>query len=494
MSIVITLLWSVPHRTREDAMRFNRAKRRGLAFTAVAAAAIMTTGLGVAVAQQASASEGCDVDYKVVGSWGSGFQAAVSITAAEAIDGWELGWEFPGDTTVSQAWNVEWSQSGADFSGTDVGWNGSIPAGETRQVFGFIGSGSTEAPERFTLNGVVCGDQGGEPTDTPSETETPKPPEGKPSALHVEGNRLVDAEGETVVLNGFNRTGTEWPCVDGWGFIDGPSDDAAIEAIASWRPNAVRVPMNELCWLGINGVDPEWTGENYRAFIEDWVDRLTDAGIYVILDLHWSGYGDELVRGQQLMANADHSPDFWTSVAERFKDNPAVLYDLFNEPHDISDACWRDGCTTSEGWEAAGMQDLLDAVRSTGAAQPVIVTCNGWGNGCGGYLDFMPTDPEGKIVAGVHVYEGTGCNTQACWDRDIAPIAAELPTVFSEFGDGGCDHDWSDGMIAWADARGIGWTAWSWYPDCDMPGLIADWDGTPTGYGEGIKEALANRP
>lgn len=29
---------------------------------------------------------------------------------------------------------------------------------------------------------------------------------------------------------------------------------------------------------------------------------------------------------------------------------------------------------------------------------------------------------------------------------------------------------------------------------CDMPGLITDWDGTASGYGEGIKELLANRP
>jgi len=48
----------------------------------------------------------------------------------------------------------------------------------------------------------------------------------------------------------------------------------------------------------------------------------------------------------------------------------------------------------------------------------------------------MPSDPN--LVASVHVYETTGCNTQACWDSDVAPAAS--------------------------------------------------------GYGEGIKELLANRP
>lgn len=476
-------------------MRLQRDRRRALVFTAAAVTALAAATLSVAAANQASAAEGCEVDYKVVSSWGSGFQASVSITAAEAIDGWDLAWEFPGGTKVTNAWNVDWSQTGGAFSGTDVGWNGSIAAGQTRQVFGFIGSGSSETPTGMSVNGVACGDEG-EPTETPTDpdpTTTEPPTGGTPSALSVDGNELVNAEGETVVLNGFNRTGTEWPCIHGWGFIDGPSDDAAIDLMASWEPNTVRVPMNQQCWLGYGETVPEWTGENYRAFIEDWVTRLTEAGIYVILDLHWSSHGTEPAEGQQKMADADHSPDFWASVAERFKDNPAVLYDLYNEPHDISDQCWRDGCTV-DGWEAAGMQDLVDAVRSTGATQPVIVTCNRWGNGCGGYLANLPTDPEGNLVAGVHVYEQTGCNMQACWDAEVAPIAAQVPTLFAEFGDAGCNHDWSDLLIDWADARGIGWTAWSWYPNCDMPGLISDWDGTPTGYGEGIKEALADRP
>ncbi|MCC3764491.1 cellulase family glycosylhydrolase [Glycomyces sp. TRM65418] len=477
-------------------MRLSSSNRKRLASTAVTTTAMIAAAIGLATANQASAQEGCEVDYRVLSSWSSGFQASVSITSGDAIDGWDIGWTFPEGTTVTSAWNVDWNQTGGVFSGTDVGWNGSIAAGQTRQVFGFIGSGSTAAPTGLTVNGVACGEQG-EPSETPTDPTTDptsEPPGGTPSALHAEGNELVNESGETVILNGFNRTGTEWPCIHGWGFIDGPSDDAAIDLMASWEPNAIRVPMNQQCWLGYGETVPEWTGENYRAFIEDWVTRLTEAGIYVILDLHWSSPGTEPAEGQQQMADADHSPDFWTSVAERFKDNPAVLYDLYNEPHDISDECWRDGCTVDAGWEAAGMQDLVDAVRSTGATQPVVVTCNWWGNGCGGYLDYMPSDPEDNLVASVHVYEQTGCNTQVCWDADIAPIAAEVPTMFAEFGDAGCNHDWSDLLIDWADARGIGWTAWSWYPSCDMPGLISDWDGTPTGYGEGIKEALANRP
>ncbi len=47
-------------------------------------------------------------------------------------------------------------------------------------------------------------------------------------ALHVEGKRLVGPAGESVVLHGVNRSGTESACVNGWGIFDGPSDAPPI--------------------------------------------------------------------------------------------------------------------------------------------------------------------------------------------------------------------------------------------------------------------------
>src|SRR2546422_3166294 len=51
-------------------------------------------------------------------------------------------------------------------------------------------------------------------------------------------------------LRGVNRSGTEYACAQGWGMFDGPSDSASVQAIASWKANVVRVPLNETCWLG----------------------------------------------------------------------------------------------------------------------------------------------------------------------------------------------------------------------------------------------------
>ncbi|PRY58886.1 glycoside hydrolase family 6 protein [Glycomyces artemisiae] len=148
-------------------------KRRRLAITGVAVAALAATGLTFASANQALAEEGCKVDYKVVSSWGSGFQANVTITAQEPINGWELKWNFPSGTTVSSAWNVSYTQSGTSFTGKDVGWNGSIASGQSKEVFGFIGSGSSATPAQFTINGDVCNGTTQPPTSEPPTSDDP---------------------------------------------------------------------------------------------------------------------------------------------------------------------------------------------------------------------------------------------------------------------------------------------------------------------------------
>jgi pectate lyase len=140
---------------------------------------VLAATLTAVAATTASAAEGCEVDYKVVNNWGSGFAVDVSITAGDAINGWDVEWTFPGSTQVQSAWNVDWDQSGSAFTGSDVGWNGAISSGQSRQVFGFVASGSAQAPADISVNGVACdGSGGGDPTDEPTDEPTDDPTGG----------------------------------------------------------------------------------------------------------------------------------------------------------------------------------------------------------------------------------------------------------------------------------------------------------------------------
>src|SRR5438093_6028685 len=153
----------------------------------------------------------------------------------------------------------------------------------------------------------------------------PVPARAASLSIAVSGNHLIDGNGQAVRLLGVDRSGTEYACIQGWGIFDGPSDAASIQAIASWHVNTVRLPLNEDCWLAINGAAAAYSGATYRNAIVDYVNRLHASGMYAILDLHWNAAGPAQATGQPAMVDADHGPAFWSSVAAAFKSDPAVL-------------------------------------------------------------------------------------------------------------------------------------------------------------------------
>ena len=238
-------------------------------------------------------------------------------------------------------------------------------------------------------------------------------PAAAKSWIGVRGGHLVNGKGSKVRLLGVNRSGTEYSCQQGYGFFDGPSDAASIKAMKSWHINAVRVPLNETCWLGINGIQPKFGGESYRRAIRAWVTRLERQNLYVILDLHWAAPGEEQATGIIPMPDADHATDFWRSVAAAYKDDHAVLFDLYNEPHDVSWDCWQHGCEIDDervgSYRAAGMTELLEAVRSTGAMQPVMLGGTEWARDDEGWLAHLPPDPAHAEVASNHTYDFAAC-------------------------------------------------------------------------------------
>ncbi len=316
----------------------------------------------------------------------------------------------------------------------------------------------------------------------------------QPVSVRVVGNHLVNQDGNVIRLLGVDRSGTEYACEanGGWGVFDGPSGPTSVAAMASWHMNAVRIPLNEDCWLGINGAPAQFSGLNYQSAIESYVSELNADGMVAILDLHWNAPGSTLANGQQVMADADHSPAFWTSVATAFRSDPGVVFDLYNEPHDISWSCWLNGCTTSAGWRTAGMQTLIDAVRSTGATQPIMVAGLGWAGDLSGWLANEPVDPQGQLIASVHVYNFGSCVTAACWNAEYAPVAARVPLVTGELGENDCGQSFIDSYMQWADSNGVSYLGWAWdtYGCGSFPSLISSYNGTPTAFGAGLQAHL----
>jgi endoglucanase len=300
-----------------------------------------------------------------------------------------------------------------------------------------------------------------------------------------------------------DETGTQYQCSKGEGIFD-PSDNsgadapASIAAMLAWGVNAVRIPLNEDCWLGLNVVTAADSGPGYQEAIGSYVTALQAGGIYPILDLHFTegpgGAPAGVATGLQAMPDAAHALDFWTSVATTFKSNNKVIFDLFNEPFPDSNTdstgaweCW--GATTTTtcpgvGYEVVGMQGMLDAVRAAGAKNFVMLGGIEYSNDLSQWLTYMPIDSANNIGASWHVYSGSNYTSNHSLASDASAVLAQVPIVTGEIGDSStpppCDGAFITTVMDFLDNSGNGvppqsYLAWSWSTD-NSPALLSSYD------------------
>jgi endoglucanase len=344
-------------------------------------------------------------------------------------------------------------------------------------------------------------------------TARPVAVNGAAAGLYVSGSGLFTAQGRPVVLRGVNRAGGEYACVNGQGIWDGPMDQASVTAMKSWDVNAVRVPLNEACWNGESYVQAQYRGANYRRAVEAYVQLLNRNGIVAILDLHFT---DGLYTGrhahckttseavcQKPMPDAAQAIPFWTSMAKTFKNNNAVIFDVFNEafPERVNGAtkaeawrCWlRGGSCAGIDYPVAGMQSLVTAIRSTGARNVIIVGGLAYADDLTGWLRHAPRDPGHNLAVSWHNYNWNACVTVSCWNSQVAPVIARIPVIAGEVGENGCADTYVGRLTRWLDAHSTSYLAWAWnasFPCSAGPSLITSYGGSATPYGAGYRSHL----
>lgn len=327
------------------------------------------------------------------------------------------------------------------------------------------------------------------------------------SSLHVSRNQLLDSHNTPVRLLGIDRSGTEYTCIQGWGIFDGPNDQKSINAMLTWHINAVRVPLNEDCWLNINMGSSPYGGTVYQKAIASYVTLLISNGITPILDLHWSAPGTQQATGQEPMPDRSHSKAFWSSVATKFNGNNAVIFDLFNEPYPNNNSdnttawlCWKNGTNTTKcpkgsgtglNYSAAGMQELVNTVRKTGATNVVMLNGIQYSNTLDQWLTYKPFDSAHEMVAGWHVYDFNGCSNLACWNGSVLPVINRYPLIAGEIGESDNNGLFIAQVMNFLDnpASGVpgqSYLAWAWNTDQPPLDLITGYaSGNPNGaYGQ----------
>jgi len=180
------------------------------------------------------------------------------------------------------------------------------------------------------------------------------------------------------------------------------------------------------------------------------------------------------------------------------------MFEPYNEPfpdHDrggnTSEAwtCWRDGGTCQGvSYQVAGMQQLVNAVRGTGATNVIMLGGLRYANALAQWLAYKPADPAGNLAASWHVYSFNACSDLPCYDGTAGPVAQQVPLIAGEIGENDCGHGFIDPLMAWLDAHGQGYLGWTWDTwDCQNgPALIADYGGSATQtFGQGFHDHLA---
>jgi hypothetical protein len=342
-------------------------------------------------------------------------------------------------------------------------------------------------------------------------------------SIEVEGTHFVDASGATLQLRGVSASGLESVAIQGWDRADPWGGWQPVwSALQAWHVNVVRLPLNEASWLGYSCIDGKGAsrnpdpGGNYRVTVERAVAAANAAGLYVILDLQWTAPGRYCPLGQNRMADADHAPAFWTSVASTFKNNRAVLFELFNEPYlDRSgggrtggaDAWseWLGGGTqaqiespaaTGYAWQSAGEQQLLDTVRATGADNVILIGGLDYSNDLRGWPAHAPRDPRRQLAAAWHIYANNALTDTTAGSATVnmlSAVAALVPLVITEVGDAdgpGASGAFVTRVMNFADENSYSYLAWTWnHWGQAANDLILDDAGTPTiGFGTHVKQ------
>jgi endoglucanase len=312
-----------------------------------------------------------------------------------------------------------------------------------------------------------------------------------PCTIKVSGSNLVNGAGQVLKVVGFNMNGST-----NVGYsADRCARNDSLLPIATHMANAraqkaniVRLFTDEQCWLGINGAVNG--GASYQTAVQAFVTAAHNAGMYVLIDLSSAQPGTILSADANIPNNgpdADHSITFWSQVAAQFKNDPGIIFELFNEPSGGGVI----GAQGTAGWQclftqvlncgvsmngtaytSAGFDHLVAAIRNAGAlTQPIDIAGLSYSHNLNQWLQFIPLITDscsvngGRcLVAQDHVYNtAASCADNTCLTSRYTSIeAAGYPVLLSEIGEYDCQHSFIDRIMALADQLRVSYIGYTW--------------------------------
>ncbi len=296
-------------------------------------------------------------------------------------------------------------------------------------------------------------------------SHTPKALAAPLSWLHVDGNRIVDESGRAVVLRGANVDNMNWE----WAYSQSVSyERRAIPKLTGKGPGGWRATLVALPFASgpVNSRDTA-----YLSALDEMVSLGKANGAYTLLSYRsWDPDTDQHPRMPDQAAQ-----DALAALAARYAGEPAVLYALQMEPHDVT---W--------GELKPRFTSMVDAIRAKNPRALIAVPGTQWSR----YIHYALTNPVPRPNL---IYKS---NPWDYWediesDYQLPEVAERFPVLLGEFGAGSMMRLRDVRLLLdLAEEHGMSWAGWIFHTKM-CPCMLTNaetFDVTP--YGAEVKARL----
>lgn len=248
--------------------------------------------------------------------------------------------------------------------------------------------------------------------------------------LKVNGSRIVDQNGDSIQLRGVSfGWHNMWPRF---------YNRSSVTQIAKgWGADIVRASIG----LDLDEDTFDKKPEMGYALVDSIVQGAVENGIYVLIDFHSHANNLPLAK------------EFFSTVSEKYGHLPNVMYEIWNEPLEVS---WQETKDYAE--------EILPIIRKNAPEAIVIVPTPRWDQNVHEAADD-PITSDKNIVYSLHYYAATHTDylreqAQYAIDKGLPLFMAECASMVHT-GDGVIDTASWEKWMDLADANGISWMCWS---------------------------------
>lgn len=219
--------------------------------------------------------------------------------------------------------------------------------------------------------------------------------------LSVSGSKIVDKRGDTVCFAGPSLFWSN----TGWGGDKFYNGLVVTEVAKEWEAPIIRASM------GVDAAGGYLSNPENKTRIEEVIDAAIEEGIYVIVDWH-SHHAEDYETDAK---------NFFKAIAQKYGKYPNIIYEVYNEPLDVS---WSEVIKPYA-------TSVIKTIRQYDSDNIIIVGNRKWSQ----MVDEPADDPitgYNNIAYTCHFYAGT--HTQWLRDKINYAISKDICIVITEWG------------------------------------------------------------